>query len=633
LKNLKYQIIKKYNFPIFFLIILLLQQIIFLKFFPDNFNTLGHDYEQFLPNFIFGKIWFENNFLSVPWFTPSFCCGIPFFADPQSMFYSVQQIFFIFFEPLVAVKLMFLYFSIVAYVGMFLLLKQSFSLDKFVALLGASLFLFNGFFTYRAVVGHVAYLSYVFIPIFCYFLIKSSQSQNKFLIRIFILIASLIFASFIHSGSGPIMPLIFSSIIFILLSYYFHTSDKLVFKNFFIILFLGLLIALSKISASLYFLSEFSREYPFLYFNNILDYFQIAFTSLFFYPEVNLFNQLAVNKVVKILLVHEIEYGISIIPLLVLIFFIRQIKNFEIKKSIFYLFVFIVVMLPILFNVNFYFFSDLLKQLPLIKSTWVQVRWTAFYIIPIIFFTVFVLNKITFYKKKNYLISFFMVVLILQVFLYNKNSYLDRALQHYNPVNMSIFFDKLNSKDFKPKIVGTATMFIPSAIAGTGTDEDISTDSIAMEKRNDHFANSYSAQFCYQPIFGYGWESFPWQNLKFYFRSKITSSILDEDRGKDLLYAGLSSSSEANPQYYNIFNPSCFLFPNENNCRPGDLFKVSQKEDLDKFVNYKKFDFKLSKTQHAANYLSLFSFIFAIIFLIINSFFYFKGKIKKIKKS
>ena len=624
MKNLKYQIIKKYNFLIFFLIILLLQQIIFLKFFPNNFNTLGHDYEQFLPNFIFGKIWFDNNFLSVPWFTPSFCCGIPFFADPQSMFYSIQQIFFIFFQPLLAIKLMFLYFSIVAYVGMFLLLRQCFSLDKFVALLGASLFLFNGFFTYRAVVGHVAYLSYVFVPLFCYFLIKCSQLQNKFLRRIFILIASLIFASFIHSGSGPIMPLIFSSIIFIILFFYFQTLDKLVFKNFIIILLLGSLISLSKITASLYFLSEFKRQYPFLYFNNILDYFQIAFTSLFFYPEVNLFNQLAVNKTTGKLHIHEIEYGISIIPLLALIFFIQQFKNFKSKKPIFYLFVLIVITLPILFNVNFYFFSDLLKQLPIIKNTWVQIRWTAFYIIPIIFFTVFVLNKITFYQKKNYLISFFVIVLIFQVFLYNKNYYLDRVVQYYSPINMSIFFDKLNRKDFKPKIVGIAVMSIHDEIKGT--------DTFPVGKRNDLFANSYSANYCYQPIFGYFLESFPSQNIKFDFRSKITSSILNEDTGKDLLYTGLSSISEVNPQYYNIFNPSCFLFPNENNCRPGDLFKVSQKEDLDKFVNYKKFDFKQSKTQHAANYLSLFSFIFAIIFLAINSFFYFKYKTKKLRK-
>ena len=124
------------------------------------------------------------------------------------------------------------------------------------------------------------------------------------------------------------MPLIFSSILFIVLFYYFHTLDKLVFKNLVIILILGFLITLSKISASLHFLGEFSRQYPFLYFNNILDYFKIAFTSLFFYPDVNLFNQLVVNKVVQYLNVHEIEYGVSVIPLVVFKFFILYKKKY-----------------------------------------------------------------------------------------------------------------------------------------------------------------------------------------------------------------------------------------------------------------------------------------------------------------
>jgi len=623
LKNLNYKK-KNYTFVFFFLIILLIQQLIFLKFFPNNSNYLGHDYEVFLPNFIFGKIWFNNNFLSVPWFTPSFCCGIPFFADPQSMFYSVQQIFFIFFPPLVAVKLMFLYFSIVAYVGMFLLLKQSFSLDKFVSLLGASIFLFNGFFTYRAVIGHVSMLSYVFVPLFCFFLIQSSQLQNKALKRLFILIASLIFASFIHSGSGLIMPLIFSSILFIVLFYYFHTLDKLVFKNLVIILFLGFLIALSKISATLHFLGEFSRQYPFLYFNNILDYSKIAFTSLFFYPDVNLFNQLVVNKVLQNLNVHEIEYGVSVIPLVALIFFFAQYKKFKYQKPIFYVFIFFVAMLPILFNVNFYFFSDLLKQLPILKNTWVQTRFTALYIIPVIFFTVFIINKISFYGKKNYLIFFFIAVLIFQVLLYKKNYYDDRSSQYYNPIIMSIFFDKLNIENYNPKIIGVAAISIP--------DHSNGVDHFPGGRRNDFLADNFSALFCYQPIFGYSLESYPYENIKFNIRTRITTSIAQDDIGKDLLYAGLNDISEANPQYYNIFNPSCFLFPNENNCRPGDLFKVSQKEDLDKFVNYKKFDFKQSKIQSVANYLSLFSFIFAIIFLVINSFFYFKYKTNKLKK-
>ena len=37
----------------------------------------------------------------------------------------------------------------------------------------ASLFLYNGYFIYRAIPGHVSHLSYVFIPLYCHFLINS----------------------------------------------------------------------------------------------------------------------------------------------------------------------------------------------------------------------------------------------------------------------------------------------------------------------------------------------------------------------------------------------------------------------------------------------------------------------------
>ena len=113
---------KNLNLFIFF-IIFFLYQLIFLKFFPNKNELLGHDFEYFLPNFIFGKIWFQNNFLSIPWFTPSFCCGTPFYPDPQNAFYSIQQIFYILFEPLIATKVLFIYFSLLGYCGMFFFKK------------------------------------------------------------------------------------------------------------------------------------------------------------------------------------------------------------------------------------------------------------------------------------------------------------------------------------------------------------------------------------------------------------------------------------------------------------------------------------------------------------------------------
>ena len=65
-----------------------------------------------------------------------------------------------------------------------------------------------------------------------------------------------------------------------------------------------------------------------------------------------------------------------------------------------------------------------------------------------------------------------------------------------------------------------------------------------------------------------------------------------------------------------FFNPSCFLFPEENNCSPGDLFKISEKEKLIKFTTFNKFDFKKNKLQIISNYISILTFISCLLFLI-----------------
>ena len=198
----------KNNYFVYFLalLVILAHQIIFQDFFPNKNLLLGHDYSVFIPNFIFGKIWFNNNFLEIPWFTPSFCCGIPFFGDPQTMYYSFQQLIFLFFSPIFSLKIMFLFFSLVGFFGTFFLLNKSFNKNIYISLIAASLFLFNGFINYRAVIGHLAYLSYVFIPFYCYFLIHAFENREDKLKSIFyILISSLIFANFIHSGSGTII--------------------------------------------------------------------------------------------------------------------------------------------------------------------------------------------------------------------------------------------------------------------------------------------------------------------------------------------------------------------------------------------------------------------------------------------
>ena len=80
----KMQFLKKnYLFCISAIFTLLIHQLIFQKFFPNNSSYLGHDYSLTLPNLIFGKIWFNNNFLSIPWFSPSFVVEHLFLLTPK----------------------------------------------------------------------------------------------------------------------------------------------------------------------------------------------------------------------------------------------------------------------------------------------------------------------------------------------------------------------------------------------------------------------------------------------------------------------------------------------------------------------------------------------------------------------
>src|SRR4051794_22252779 len=75
-----------------FIVLMVAYHFIFGAYFPLPNGLMGHDYAGTLPGFMDGYLWFHNNgFLTPPWFTPSFCAGQAFFAEPQSGFYSVPQ--------------------------------------------------------------------------------------------------------------------------------------------------------------------------------------------------------------------------------------------------------------------------------------------------------------------------------------------------------------------------------------------------------------------------------------------------------------------------------------------------------------------------------------------------------------
>ena len=605
-------------FVFLFLFILIVHQYIFQNFFPNSKDLLGHDYEYFIPNFIFGKIWFSNNFFSVPWFTPSFCCGIPFYADPQSMYYSIPQIIFLIFNPILSVKIIFFILSSISYVGMFLLIRGNFKYNGYVSLLCASLFLFNGFFVYRAIAGHVAYLSYIFVPLYCYFLIKSFENWSNNSSYVYLILSAIIFANFFHSGSSPIILIIFTSILSVLLFYSHLINSFKIFFKFILSLLLGILISLSKITATLFFLSNFPRKYATTEFHSFISFIKTFFLSFFLKPNEKYFNDnitslspFGVNdeKSTGVQFgVHEMEYSVSLVPI-ILLFFIFFLNKKNIKLNYynirFFLLLVLIFSIPVFLNINFLNQFQLIEKIPILNSTWVQFRWMSIYILPIIIISGLIIQNLNFnISQKKYLVIAMIFVLLAQNFTKDNSSHFNN--QSYDTQNVIDFSLKLRTGKI-PKISGPAILM-----------NEFGSPKI-VDYKNDMFFSSYSPLTCYQPIFGYDLKRLPAQQIR--FDSKL---MLSGD--SYMLYA--DKLSEHNGKL-NLFNPSCFLFPEENNCLPGDTFKISDKKKLIKFANYEKFEFKQNKFQIVSNYISIFTFVGCLLYLIYRFFIFIHNLRKK----
>ena len=95
---------------------------------------------------------------------------------------------------------------------------------------------------------------------------------------------------------------------------------------------------------------------------------------------------------------------------------------------------------------------------------------------------------------------------------------------------------------------------------------------------------------------------------------------LHEDfKKKDLLLINTAVTNLSNERY-NMKNPACYVFPEENNCSPGDHFTVNQKEELMSFVSYKGFEFNMTKEQYFFNWLSLIAFTISFFYILIYTF-------------
>ena len=566
-----------------FILLLLCYHLIFGNFFPNFRGKLGQDYSLLFPALLDGYFWFKNNSLSdVPWFTPSFCGGQPYFADVQSGYYSAVQFLTFFFNPLTSVYISILLFASFGFWGMFALLRLLFKTSHETAFLAASLFMFNGFYIHRMMVGHFGFQGIMLVPFIAFLLLYEAPAKNEKLTPrpvFYTIFAGVLIAYWLQSGLTSLMIPASLTVLGIACLYNFGNWQSFLFRSMGAVV-VSLALSVSKLVAGFAFMANFGRnDYSLPGFNSGFNALKTLLTVLFIAPAD--IEEIALSRMANMqwmLTQHEWEFSVTFIPaLIILIFWVARIWmplyspfNKSVKSQLALAVFGIVLLLPLVLNVYQPEWNAILKKTPLIKSSSALVRWWIIYIPVIIIYAAIAFESLVFLKKYRDKLVVGSVFVIIILNLTQDTLYYD--LQGYNGNTIIEAYHKVSENNLQPKI----------------HDIDISK---AHVDGNDILVLGISQLGCYNPSFGYRLEYLPFKTLH-------PGSIFEQKDG-----------------YLNLKNPACYVFPKENNCLPGDHFKVSQKAQAELFAEYKPFAFEIPLKQKIANGITQFALGFVLAFL------------------
>ena len=608
----------KVSFWLFVIFILLIQQVIYQPLIGDVIaNTADHG--MFMYHWIIGSIWFKKNFLATPWFSPAQCMAFPFYANPQNLYYSVSQIFFLIFSPTTALRIYFIFLSVTAFAGMYLLLKKTFKFKILISLLGATLFLFNGYSIERFLSSHYGTVLFAYIPFYMFILSKTvnyNYKQSHF--YFFVFISSIILSQIVYGGSAALTPhILLSTLALVLVTSIFLNNRQLIF-SYFLSLSIFFLLSLSKVNASIQLLANFPREThlePFKI-ESIVYVLKNIIAGLYLYPLTSDNKLIPENpgylKDLPNLFVHELNYNTSIVPLIIFIFSLfllyKKIKTLNLKSILISkwdikLFLGIVLIFPILINLTGTL-PDLLRSLPVIKDLWVNVRFFLIYLLPSIILSCLILNQIKF-KYLNFVIITFVFVAILQSYSFPKKKYKDQSGRDFNDKE---FLKTVYDPNYK--IENIVLIFHKKQKEdGTYAYGKIKASGLSIPLVSQ-LINSLTVYDCYEPILGYQLEHQPKTKLVIDFDKKD-----DFDKNITMFYANPYWVEKG---YYNFNNPVCELFPNENQCSSlGEKFKVDEKKQLDHLLNFKPILFKKSLRQNISDTVTLITLILITLYILI----------------
>ena len=565
-----------------------------LPYLPNESGRWGHDYAYFLPGLLDGFYWFDRNGpFAIPWFTPAFCGGLPKFPNPQALYFSAPQWLSFAMAPTTAVRITLVLFAGLGWFGAERLLRRRFAVSPPLAALGATLFLTNGVFAARMLVGHLTFHGFMAVPWLAHFALpplgETTPSERRGRGRLAggaVVLAYLAATSAAHTLLQAIVAVIGLAAIAAWQRDAFDVRAFVTRGLLAGVLAIGL--SAAKLVAAIAYVGEFPRTlYPLPGVESPLALLGLIARALFGSPPVERAAELVVRSPWR-LGEHEWDYGVSPVPLGLLALalfgalgreggfarFSTRVTNRVPAIAV----LGAVVGLPFVLNLAGESWSAWLESLPVLGSSSSLFRWFSIYV-PLLCFAPVVGVDAVCRRRAPRLgvaaLGFF--VLGAHELTSDRSHY---AEQGYDPTSVVRAHQAVAEGRWVPRLEG-----IEVKVDARGRE-------VPVRGRNDSLSRGRSQLLCYETLFGFRLERFP--------------------RGE--LHAGPFFGEPGGP--INLKDPSCFVYPDENGCTAGDPFPVGRRADAEAFVAYRPFPFERPGLQRAAEIVSAASWLGLLAMLV-----------------
>jgi hypothetical protein len=554
-----------------------------VPYYNATFPLAGNDFKLYLSRLIDTQLHYKVNGFSIQWYTPSFGGGLPAYPNPLQMQFSLTQFLTWFINPWNAVVASTVIYVAIGFLVAYYFIRDIFELKPLSAILGAVFFIGNGFFIEHIVVGHANFITFPLIVAPIYAIL--SPKIPKWLAGVLISLAS---AILVYSGGAYIGVMGVLTLLIILPMVYFLKPALISWQKIWPALAWGgvltFLLCGSKLYAIITFMQSFPREVHDQYFVNwvtsigglVLQLVGIMTTL----PFLNLVGKSSLVFVARLSQWTGSPYGFweldtSISPVLIILLIIGAWKflshkpHFDrsnlLKKSIAGICLLFSIILVVQFSTARGFLFDALKGLPLIKSLRTNTRFATSFILPLAILGAKIFDHWTKGKSGVKTISAFIIL----------NGISLAALWAYYLLPMSV-----QGRNFE--ITSILDTYIKIQAGETFPVNKIIPD---MNDYEVFQAQASNITHHYDPLLG--------ENS--FYPLVHDGSVYDIEDG-----------------FYNMTDPTGYVFPKENNSKLFSRIPVDDKSKLEDFLNRRQPGWKLPLTQIVLDWAAVLTIILEI---------------------